>query len=181
MVRRVRSAAPVKIDPHQAPPPNPEEMKYTLYIVAEDGDENVMAYYHELESKLLSDENAGVDLLTCETWGGQEPHLLNLGVRAMLVESVSQKPVHYWLLPRSSIYKTGYSMANSVGVIDRSYRGILKAPVVLTGAGAVPGFQYGNRHFQIVAPDMGHIERVVLALTLPETYRGDGGFGSSGN
>jgi dUTPase len=101
-------------------------MKYTLYIVPEAGDENVMAYYHDLESKLLSDENAGVDLLTCETWGSTDTHLLNLGVRAMLVESVSRNPVHYWLLPRSSIYKTGYSMANSVGVIDRSYRGILK-------------------------------------------------------
>jgi len=27
------------------------------------------------------------------------------------------------LLPRSSIYKTGLIMANSTGVIDKSYRG----------------------------------------------------------
>ena len=155
-------------------------MKYILYIVPEAADEIVTAYYRDLESNPLSDENAGVDLLSCETWGGTDPHLLNLGVRAMLVESVSREPVHYWLLPRSSIYKTGYSMANSVGVIDRSYRGVLKAPVVLTGAGVVPGLKYGDRHFQIVAPDMGHIEQVVIALTLPETYRGDGGFGSTG-
>ena len=156
-------------------------MKYTLYLVPEAGDESVMNYYRDLESKPLSNENAGVDLLTCETWGSTDPHLLNLGVRAMLVESQSRDPVHYWLLPRSSIYKTGYSMANSVGVIDRSYRGVLKAPVVLTGAGVVPGLKYGDRHFQIVAPDMGHIEQVVIAMALPETERGEGGFGSSGS
>ena len=85
---------------------------------------------------------------------------------------------HFWLLPRSSIYKTGLLMGNSVGVIDKSYRGELKAPVwSMTGDTAV---QRGDRLFQIVAPDMGWIRHVRLVDSLPNTERGDGGFGSTG-
>ena len=97
----------------------------------------------------------------------------------MLVNIVTKEPVHYWLLPRSSIYKTGYMMANSVGVIDSSYRGILCAPVISTMPDA-PGFVRGERHFQIVAPDMGHIHTIHRVASLPQTLRGDGGFGSTG-
>ena len=85
---------------------------------------------------------------------------------------------HFFLLPRSSIYKTGLMMANSVGVIDKSYRGELKAPVwSMTGNSDVAK---GERLFQIVAPDMGWIRHIRLVEQLPSTDRGAGGFGSSG-
>lgn len=71
-------------------------------------------------------------------------------------------------------------MANSVGVIDSSYRGILKAPVVRTSENA-PGFLKNDRHFQIVAPNMGHIHTIHRVSSLPQTLRGNGGFGSTGN
>ena len=87
--------------------------------------------------------------------------------------------VHYWLAPRSSIFKTGHIMANSLGVIDRTYRGPLKAPVVALKDGA-PGFKAGERHFQILAPDMGYIKEVRKIDVLPEPLRGGGGFGSTG-
>ena len=127
-------------------------------------------------------ENAGIDLTSVETWCGkvgETAHLLDLGVKAMLVESETRRPVHYWLLPRSSIYKTGHIMANSVGVIDSSYRGVLKAPVVALSDGA-KGFTAGERYFQIVAPDMGKISRVFVVDELPASGRGEGGFGSTG-
>ena len=85
---------------------------------------------------------------------------------------------HFWLVPRSSIYKTGLMMANSVGVIDKSYRGELKAPVwSMTGNSSV---SRGDRLFQIVAPDMGWIRNIRVVSSMPETQRGVGGFGSSG-
>jgi dUTP pyrophosphatase len=69
-------------------------------------------------------------------------------------------------------------MGNSIGVIDKSYRGELKAPVwSMTGESVV---QTGDRLFQIVAPDMGWIRNISLVDSLPETDRGAGGFGSSG-
>lgn len=127
-------------------------------------------------------ENAGADLVSAETWCGKvgEPaHLLDLGVKAMLVDINMKEPVHYWLLPRSSIYKTGHIMANSVGVIDSSYRGVLKAPVVSLSDTA-KGFTAGERYFQIVAPDMGQILQVINVDELPSSERGEGGFGSTG-
>jgi dUTPase len=156
---------------------------YTLFLVVEDavfasGEAGVSFY--NFTSAARQNENAGFDLLTAETWTGDGAHLLDLGVRAMLVDNETKQPVHYWLLPRSSIYKTGYMMANSVGVIDSSYRGVLKAPVVRVGGADAAGFKRGDRHFQIVAPDMGWIYDIQRVNQLPETARGDGGFGSTG-
>jgi dUTP pyrophosphatase len=129
-----------------------------------------------------NNENAGFDLFTAESWIGVEPHLLDLGVKAMMTRIDTGEPVHYWLAPRSSIYKTGYIMANSLGVIDRTYRGVLKAPVIPAAErGWVKGFVAGERHFQIMAPDMGWIYEVEVVTSLPETVRGEGGFGSTGN
>jgi dUTP pyrophosphatase len=85
---------------------------------------------------------------------------------------------HFWLMPRSSIYKSGLIMANSVGVIDASYRGELKAPVwSMTGQSNI---SRGDRLFQIVAPEMGWIRNVKIVESMPGTQRGEGGFGSTG-
>jgi dUTP pyrophosphatase len=148
---------------------------YKLYLVEALPEISKYPVYGQYENS-----NAGVDLITVEDWVGivGETHLLDLGVKAMLVNKATGAPVHYWLLPRSSIYKTGHMMANSVGVIDSSYRGTLKAPVVAVAPGA--GFKAGARHFQIVAPDMGWIQEVQLVTALPATERGEGGFGSTG-
>ena len=162
--------------------------KYVLWLVV--ADETLKAHpTYAFESKnFVENPNAGFDLLTAENWGivpscegcnTAEPHLLDLGVKAMMTRKDTGETVHYWLAPRSSIYKTGYIMANSMGVIDRTYRGVLKAPVVPVATGA-KGFVAGERHFQIVAPDMGWIEEVRIVGTLPDTARGEGGFGSTG-
>ena len=161
---------------HQTP-------SYTLYISLEEAYLKSHPYYAE-SVVAPSAENAGFDLITAETHlpsdSSQRPYLLSLGVKAMMVRNDTGEPVHFWLLPRSSIYKTGFMMANSVGVIDRSYRGILKGPVVQVSPAAT-GFAMGDRHFQIVAPDMGHISEVKQVTTFPQSQRGAGGFGSTGN
>jgi dUTP pyrophosphatase len=147
-----------------------------------EGSKGYVLYITGGQVQTPSSENAGAELVSVETWCGKpgEPaHLLDLGVKAMLVDINTKEPVHYWLLPRSSIYKTGHIMANSVGVIDSSYRGVLKAPVVSLSDTA-KGFTAGERYFQIVAPDMGQILRVVSVDELPTSQRGDGGFGSTG-
>jgi dUTP pyrophosphatase len=172
-------AAPVPASDAAAAAATP---KYKLWLLVEDDDFKKAPYYdYSIE---LNDENlnAGFDLYTAEDFSGPGPALVSLGVRAMMTRVDTDEPVHYWLAPRSSIYKTGYIMANSLGVIDRSYRGVLKAPVVrVAGEGAATGsLTRGDRHFQILAPDMGHIAVVVRCSELPATVRGDGGFGSTG-
>ena len=70
-------------------------------------------------------------------------------------------------------------MANSVGIIDRTYRGeLLGAVRNVTSADVLVGS--GERLFQIIAPNMGHIQETVAWDSLDETARGYGGFGSTG-
>ena len=157
-------------------------LKYILWLVIEDPELREHTQYNFTQRTYEENTNAGFDLVTAENWTAapQTPsRLLNLGVKAMMTRKDTGETVHYWLAPRSSVYKTGCMMANSMGVIDRTYRGVLKAPVVAFAASAT-GFQRGDRHFQILAPDLGWIETVRIVESLPETVRGEGGFGSTG-
>lgn len=152
--------------------------KYTLWLVISD-EMKSQAQYQFTKKEFPANDNAGYDLVTAENWDGKDLHLLDLGVKAMMTYEGSDETVHYWLAPRSSIYKTGYIMGNSLGVIDRTYRGAVKAPVIRV-LDQAKGFVSGDRHFQILAPDMGWIHSVRIVDSLPETKRGEGGFGSTG-
>ena len=158
---------------------------YELEILPLDKD-NINFYKTEYNR---SDSNAGFDLHNSSSvFVEQTPQFIPFGITARLLR-VEPMPggtsndflktdSHFWLMPRSSIYKTGLMMGNSTGVIDKSYRGELKAPVwSLTGNSNVAR---GDRLFQIVAPDMGWIRNVRIVDSLPETQRGAGGFGSTG-
>ena len=157
-----------------------------------------------------SDENAGFDMVvaeTCETQAGKVS-LVTLGCKARMVKCSDnqESEVPFWLAPRSSIWKSGVTQANSIGIIDKSYRGILMGAVLpihkpqgywsnTTGSPSSgsyvwincdsrdtgnPILERGQRLFQILAPDMGHIKEVRIVESLPETVRGEGGFGSTG-
>jgi dUTP pyrophosphatase len=84
----------------------------------------------------------------------------------------------YYLYPRSSISKTPLMMANSVGIIDHSYRGNIMAKVYNTSD--IP-FQInrGERLFQICMPTLQPFD-VSFVNALDSTERGSGGFGSTG-
>ena len=75
----------------------------------------------------LNADNAGVDLYLPNKIAFEpgEKKLVSMGVRAIMVDNGAYK--HYWMVPRSSISKTGLMMLNSVGVIDKTYRGELMA------------------------------------------------------
>lgn len=160
-------------------------MWYELEILSQDVDQS----FYPIAMMNRSDENAGFDLFTSEEVNvEQTPKLIPFGISARLQKvepmpngnshEVIKTDSHFFLMPRSSIYKSGLMMANSTGVIDKSYRGELKAPVwSMTGNSNV---QKGDRLFQIVAPDMGWIRHVRLVDSLPDTERGVGGFGSTG-
>lgn len=113
---------------------------------------------------------------------------IHLGVRAKMIRqeldargTITKHPVCYYLYPRSSISKTPFRMANSVGIIDSGYRGPLKAVVdVQYSGGDYPFVAEGTRLFQICAPNLGRIDHVEIVKSLEDTVRGDGGFGSTG-
>lgn len=169
------------------------------------------AYYNRTIER--DDQNAGFDMFVaketqCEAG---KVTLLDLGCKARMVKCSPEEPdrdVHFWLAPRSSIWKAGVTQANSLGIIDKSYRGPLMGAVIpihkpsgywsslTTGDGPKTGsyvwkncdskdtgspiIEAGQRLFQILAPDMGWIEEVRIVTSLPETTRGEKGFGSSG-
>jgi len=138
------------------------------------------------KSEMRSNDNAGYDLFVAVAGGTSYEKtvtLLDLGARARMIrcDANGEEEVHYWLAPRSSIWKSGVMMANSMGIIDRTYRGILMGSITaINSATPVVQVEAGVRLFQILAPDMGWIKEVKIVESLPATVRGEGGFGSTG-
>jgi dUTPase len=146
-------------------------------------------YYPSLGTiETRDDSNAGYDLKVVQNISPtQSAVLAPLGVRARLVKKGKYyagfkdgiPEYHFTLEPRSSIFKSGFMMANSRGIIDKSYRGELKAPIISVGS-SNSSIEAGTRLFQILAPDLGWIREVHYVESIPDTVRGEGGFGSTG-
>lgn len=90
------------------------------------------------------------------------------------------QPAFGWyfdVVPRSSISKTGYMLANGVGVIDRAYVGEILVPLIKIDPNAAP-IQLPARLVQMIPRQIVHAHMVEVA-ELESTARGDGGFGST--
>ncbi|QJX71820.1 nudix hydrolase domain protein [Faustovirus] len=82
------------------------------------------------------------------------------------------------IYPRSSISKSGYSVANSVGIVDVDYRGELLVALRQHKADAV--ITYPCKMAQLI-PELDHSHIVSVEVdTIDDTARGEGGFGSTG-
>ncbi|BAR94570.1 deoxyuridine 5'-triphosphate nucleotidohydrolase [Pseudomonas phage Ka3] len=82
------------------------------------------------------------------------------------------------LLPRSGVgAKMGVRLRNTCGVIDADYRGEWMAKILTDG----PDFKWekGDRVLQFVIVPA-YTPELQLVEELPETSRGEGGFGSTG-
>lgn len=84
---------------------------------------------------------------------------------------------YFDLVPRSSIVKTGYVQANSVGIIDSDYRGEILVPLIKVDDDK-PDLEFPIRLSQLVPRKLHHMEPVQV-VELDETERGVKGFGSS--
>lgn len=124
----------------------------------------------------------------------QKAHVTDSGYDLWLLEKVKEengmimydtgiavKPPHgyyFELVGRSSISKSGYIMANSVGIIDANYRGSLKVALIKINKD-MPDLEMPCRLVQLIPRQFLHLEpQEVDELDL--TARGEGGFGSSG-
>jgi deoxyuridine 5'-triphosphate nucleotidohydrolase len=91
------------------------------------------------------------------------------------------QPAYGWyfdLVPRSSITKSGYMLANSIGIIDRSYIGNILVPLIKIDK-QMPDLVLPNRLVQLIPRPIIHIAWTEVDV-LDETERGTGGFGSTG-
>jgi deoxyuridine 5'-triphosphate nucleotidohydrolase len=81
------------------------------------------------------------------------------------------------LLPRSSISKTGYMLANSVGVIDPGYTGSVKVPLIKIDE-SMPDLELPVRIAQLILKPY-VVAHSRTTQNLQATSRGSGGFGST--
>jgi dUTP pyrophosphatase len=119
-----------------------------------------------------------------------------LDLCAFLDEALTMKPLERLLIPtgifisipkgfeaeirpRSGVaYKYGVTVLNTPGTIDADYRGEIK--VILINLGTEPFvIRNGDRIAQMVFKSVTQIDWKLVDV-LPETERGEGGFGSTG-
>jgi deoxyuridine 5'-triphosphate nucleotidohydrolase len=85
---------------------------------------------------------------------------------------------YFIIAPRSSLFKHGYIPAITTGIIDRSYIGSIKVPLLKFNKQAAD-LQLPARVMQIVPTPIVHVDFVEVS-EFEETYRSSGGLGSSG-
>ncbi len=163
---------------------------YTLEILCEN--EEIKKFYTK---RTNFEDDAGVDLFTPEKTyvGCNQPvaTMVDYKIKCRMLDE-NENQVSYYLYPRSSIAKIPLMLANSVGIIDRSYRGSIKAafrntfltPDWICGEpDEKEDYGYtiekGERLVQICGPMLLPI-KVKLVESLDATERGEGGFGSTG-
>jgi dUTP pyrophosphatase len=81
------------------------------------------------------------------------------------------------VVPRSSFSKTGYVLANSIGIIDPNYRGTIKIAVIKVDKN-MPDLPVPYKGFQLIVRKVEKVE-LKQVFDLDKTSRGDGGFGST--
>lgn len=120
--------------------------------------------------------DAGVDLVSAEelVLGEGERALVSTGIAIAI-------PPGYggFVLPRSGLaVNHGITLTNSPGLIDSNYRGEIRVILQNTGHADFE-IEVGDRIAQLVIMPV-ELPEFELVEELPETSRGEGGFGSSG-
>jgi deoxyuridine 5'-triphosphate nucleotidohydrolase len=106
------------------------------------------------------------------------------GVRGMVEffdTCIKVQPDFGWyfdVAPRSSLAKSGYIMANSIGVIDRAYTGTVLIALIKIDPSA-GDLELPARIAQLIPRPIVHLQ-IEEVDSLDETARGAGGFGSTG-
>lgn len=174
---------------------------YTLYLFTENP--YLKELYHnrakEFDEKNEKNENAGLDLYVPSTLEASQTgtvYFLDHQVICRMTKMTkthdhnnnnnndNEHSVSYYLYPRSSLSKTPFRLANSVGIIDAGYRGN-----IIAALDYIRGYPYtlemGQRIVQICSPTLEPFRLVVCdskedpRLDIA-TIRSTGGFGSSG-
>ena len=92
--------------------------------------------------------------------------------------AVSLPPGYYIeIVPRSSMSKTGYMLANSVGTIDPDYTGTLKIALIKVDTD-MNDIELAFTRCQMILRKAEYAD-LECVESLTNTERGDGGFGSS--
>ena len=128
---------------------------------------------HPTYSKAKQNEDTGLDIpMPCSVTvpAKSKAFTVDLGFKA-------EQNFGYMLVPRSSISNTPLRLANSIGIIDKSYRGKVMVKVD-NNSNSDFIMNEGSCYFQIVAFS-GILPNYFLVDHINTTKRGDCGFGST--
>lgn len=100
-----------------------------------------------------------------------DTHLYDTGLRAVVSHGF-----YLEIVPRSSMSKTGYTLANGVGIVDPGYAGNLL--VALTRGPHAQDVVFPFKCCQLIVRSQIHVT-VEVSSAAPATTRGGGGFGST--
>ena len=149
-----------------------------MHILIKPNDENIKQMY--LNHSSYHDGDAGLDLFCPEDIIIPAKSLgkVNFGISCEVLSNDKMDGLSFYLYPRSSIIKTPLRLPNSVGIIDKGYRGNLMGCFDNISEEDYL-IEKGTRLVQICAPNL---ETISFELTdsLSETSRGAGGYGSTG-
>ena len=121
--------------------------------------------------------DAGADLRAAEaaTIAPGERALIGTGVAIAVPEGYAA-----FVVPRSGLAaRNGITVVNSPGTIDAGYRGEIKVALLNTDQRETFAVEPGDRIAQIIIMPVARAEFLPVEA-LPESTRGDGGFGSTG-
>lgn len=130
------------------------------------------------------EDDAGLDLFVLEDIiiKPMETVFIDFGIQCEMINEQNENEAYY-LYPRSSISKTPLIMANSVGIIDKGYRGNIKAAIryIPQIKETIENYEIkkGTRLFQICSSTLKSFS-IEITESLSESKRGNKGFGSSG-
>lgn len=82
------------------------------------------------------------------------------------------------VVPRSSLSKSGYMLANSIGIIDRGYTGNIYIALIKVDPDA-PDIELPFKCCQLIFRQQIHVNMMEVDKSFQETSRGAGGFGST--
>jgi len=121
--------------------------------------------------------DAGADLVSTEALRLEpgERALVGTGVRIALPDGYAA-----FVVPRSGLAaKHGITIVNAPGTVDAGYRGEIKVALLNTDSRAAYDIAVGDRIAQLIVMPVPRA-RFVPVDVLPESPRGEGGFGSTG-
>jgi dUTP pyrophosphatase len=154
---------------------------YILYIKLSSSLPNdIQNYYINLSMRNSLPEDSGIDLCippNSITVNNNSIHTIDHMISCCMLDN-NGTTTAYYLYPRSSISNYPLMLANSVGIIDAGYRGPIKAKVRCFDNNFI--INSDIKLFQICAPNLSPL-RVKIVDELPDSNRGAGGFGSTGN
>jgi dUTP pyrophosphatase len=121
--------------------------------------------------------DAGADLVASEavTLAPGQRALVGTGVRIALPEGYVA-----FVVPRSGLAaKHGITIVNAPGTVDAGYRGEIKVALLNTDASSAYDIAVGDRIAQLIVMPVPRATFIAVE-DLPDSARGDGGFGSTG-